>query len=421
MKEDFLHHIWLYKRLDITQLQTTTGENIQIVHFGHYLQTAGPDFFNAQLIIGDQKWAGNIEMHIKSSDWYLHNHQTDSNYDNVILHVVWEHDVDVYRKNKEVIPVLELKNYVSNEQIKQYQKLFRPKSWINCENEMGLVDNFIIQNWQERLFFERLEQKSEVINELLQQTQHDWEQVAYSLLFKNFGLNSNGATFYAVAQQVPFSIVRKERENLLHLEAMFFGASGLLEGNFEDNYPKELQKNWLYLKHKYQFEIRKNDIQFFKLRPDNFPTIRLAQLAALFHKHHNLFQILIATIEMKELRTLFSVSASKYWKNHYQFDKESPNKMKQISATFIDLLLVNTVLPLQFAYANYLGTEKTETLLKLITQLKPENNTIISKFENLGVSVTNAFQTQSLLQLKKNYCDKNRCLQCQIGIHLLKN
>lgn len=421
MKEDFLHHIWLYKRLDITQLQTTTGENIQIVHFGHYLQTAGPDFFNAQLIIGDQKWAGNIEMHIKSSDWYLHNHQTDSNYDNVILHVVWEHDVDVYRKNKEVIPVLELKNYVSNEQIKQYQKLFRPKSWINCENEMGLVDNFIIQNWQERLFFERLEQKSEFINELLQQTQHDWEQVAYSLLFKNFGLNSNGATFYAVAQQVPFSIVRKERENLLHLEAMFFGASGLLEGNFEDNYPKELQKNWLYLKHKYQFEIRKNDIQFFKLRPDNFPTIRLAQLAALFHKHHNLFQILIATIEMKELRTLFSVSASKYWKNHYQFDKESPNKMKQISATFIDLLLVNTVLPLQFAYANYLGTEKTETLLKLITQLKPENNTIISKFENLGVSVTNAFQTQSLLQLKKNYCDKNRCLQCQIGIHLLKN
>jgi hypothetical protein len=421
MKEDFLHHLWLYKRLDITQLQTTTGEHIQILHFGHYLQSAGPDFFNAQLIIGDQKWAGNIEMHLKSSDWYLHNHQTDVNYDNVILHVVWEHDIDVFRKNNEVIPVLELKNYVSNEQIKQYQNLFRPKSWINCENELSSVEDFLIQNWQERLFFERLEQKSQVVKDWLVETQYDWEQVTFGLLFKNFGLNSNGAPFLAIAKELPFSIVRKERENLQYLETLFFGISGLLEGNFEDNYPKELQQNWLYLKQKYQLKSINQDVNFFKLRPDNFPTIRLAQLAALFHKHHSIFQLLIATNSLNDFRDLFKVRASKYWETHYQFDKESPKKRKQLSAEFIDLLLVNTILPLQFSYADYQGTDKSEDSLDLMKQLKAESNTVISKFATIGVSSENAFQTQALLQLKKMYCEMNRCLQCQIGIHLLKN
>jgi hypothetical protein len=421
MKEDFLHHLWLYKRLDINQLQTTSGAHIQILHFGHYLQTAGPDFFNAQLIIGDQKWAGNIEMHLKSSDWYLHNHQTDVNYDNVILHVVWEHDIDVFRKNNEVIPVLELKNYVSNEQIKQYQNFFRPKSWINCENELALVEEFLVQNWQERLFFERLEQKSQVVKDWLLETQNDWEQVTFGLLFKNFGLNSNGAPFFAIAKELPFSIVRKERENLQYLEALFFGISGLLESDFEDKYPKALQQNWRYLKQKYQLKTVGHEVHFFKLRPDNFPTIRLAQLAALFHKHHSIFQLLIATNSLNDFRDLFKVSASKYWETHYQFDKESPKKKKPLSSNFVDLLLVNSVLPLQFAYSNYQGTDKSEDLLELIKQLKAESNTVISKFATIGISSENAFQTQALLQLKKMYCEMNRCLQCQIGIHLLKN
>jgi len=420
MKEDFLHHLWLYKRLDITQLQTTTGEPLQILHFGHYLQSAGPDFFNAQLIIGDQKWAGNIEMHLKSSDWYLHNHQTDVNYDNVILHVVWEHDIDVFRKNNEAIPVLELKNYVSNEQIKQYQNLFRPKSWINCENELASVDDFLIQNWQERLFFERLEQKSQVVTTLLQETKFDWEQVVYGLLLKNFGLNSNGEVFFAITKELPFSIVRKERENLDHLEALFFGISGLLENDFEDNYPKELQQIWLNLKQKYQLKSMKQEVQFFKLRPDNFPTIRLSQLAALFHKHHSVFQLLVTRNSLYDFREFFKISASKYWETHYQFDKESPKKKKSLSNDFVDLLVVNSVLPLQFAYSNYLGTDKTEELLELIKQVKAESNTIISKFESIGLISKNAFQTQALLQLKRNYCERNSCLQCQIGIYLLK-
>lgn len=420
MKEDFLHHLWLYKRLDVTQLQTTTGEPLQILHFGHYLQSAGPDFFNAQLIIGDQKWAGNIEMHLKSSDWYLHNHQTDLNYDNVILHVVWEHDIDVFRKNNEAIPVLELKNYVSNEQIKQYQNLFRPKSWINCENELASVDDFLIRNWQERLFFERLEQKSQVVTTLLQETKFDWEQVVYGLLLKNFGLNSNGEVFFAITKELPFSIVRKERENLVHLEALFFGISGLLANDFEDTYPKELQQIWLNLKQKYQLKSMKQEVQFFKLRPDNFPTIRLSQLAALFHKHHSVFQLLVTRNSLYDFREFFKISASKYWETHYQFDKVSPKKKKSLSNDFVDLLVVNSVLPLQFAYSNYLGADKTEELFELIKQVKAESNTIISKFESIGLISKNAFQTQALLQLKRNYCERNSCLQCQIGIYLLK-
>ncbi len=423
MKEDFLHYIWLYKKLDITNLSTSNGEKIEILNFGQYLQTAGPDFFNAQLIIGNQKWAGNIEIHLKSSDWYLHHHETDSNYNNVILHVVWEHDIDIYRKNNSEIPVLELKKYISLNEVNKYNNLMYSKSWINCENQIATVDEFILSNWKERLFFERLERKSKLILELLDKTNNDWDAVLFCLLAKNFGLNTNGDLFFKMANAVPFSIIRKESLVIENIEALFFGISNLLENsNHNDRYYKELKTNWKYLQHKHNLKkIIFEPLQFFKLRPDNFPTIRLSQLASLYHSNQAVFEQSINSKSKEDLYKIYSVNASEYWNSHYNFGKESTIKKKAIAKKFIDLIIINTIIPLRFAYANHLGKDNTEDLIALMEQIKPETNTIIEKFKQLKLSVYSALDSQSILQLKNEYCAKNKCLKCDIGIHLIKN
>ena len=307
MKEDFLHHLWQFKKFDIANLQTTKGESIQILNSGQYLQLTGPDFFNAQLIIDNQKWAGNVEIHLKSSDWYLHDHEKDSNYDSVILHVVWEHDVPIFRKDNSEIPTLELKEYVSLSDLHKYQSLISQKSWIYCENELQNVDEFVFKNWQERLFFERLERKSQLIFELAEDSNHDWEAVLFCLLAKNFGLNTNGEMFYEIAKSIPFSVVRKESFSLASLEALLLGQANLLSYDFQDSYAKELQKSYDYSVQKYQLNEKVvGSVEFFKHRPDNFPTIRLAQLAMLYHLRQNLFAQIIAAESMCEFCQLLS-------------------------------------------------------------------------------------------------------------------
>jgi hypothetical protein len=295
MKEDFLHYIWQYKKFDFANLKTTSGENLSIFNVGNFTQLAGPDFFNAQIEIDNQKWAGNIEIHIKSSDWYVHNHERDENYDSVILHVVWEHDAAIFRKDNSEIPVLEIKKYVSPILIHQYEKLRTTKSWIYCENEIKTIPDFVFKNWQERLFFERLERKSNPIEILLLENKNDWEATFFCFLAKNFGLNTNGESFFKVAQSIPFSIIRKESFEVENLEAILFGRANLLEHDKEDNYFKDLKQRWEYIQNKYQLEnIFINSVQFFKHRPDNFPTIRLSQLANLYHTHQNLFSKVIS-------------------------------------------------------------------------------------------------------------------------------
>jgi hypothetical protein len=422
MKEDFLHHVWQHKKFAVTQLQTTTGESIQILHSGQYLQLAGPDFFNAQIIIGNQKWAGNIEIHLKSSDWYLHNHEKDANYDSVILHVVWEHDTPIFRRDNLEIPTLELRNYVALTDVHKYQFLITQKSWIYCENDIQKVNDFIFKNWQERLYFERLERKSSEIARLLKESNNDWEAVLFCLLAKNFGLNTNGALFLNMAKSIPFSVIRKESFAIENLEALFFGQANMLQTNFQDSYPNKLQHDYNYLCHKYTISVGVFDkVEFFKHRPDNFPTIRLAQLAALYHKEHNLFSKIVNVSSISEIYTLFQIEVSDYWETHYNFDKKSVAKKKKMSHAFIDLIVINTILPIRFAYEQSLHKEYSQEILELITALPPEKNIIIDKFAAIGILAENAFQSQSLLQLKKEYCDAKKCLQCAIGTFLLKN
>lgn len=422
MKEDFLHYLWKFKKFDALNLKTFNGEEITIINVGQYLKLAGPDFFNAQITIGNQKWAGNVEIHLKSSDWYVHHHERDEAYENVILHVVWEHDTEIFRKNNTEIPVLELKKCVDAETISNYQSLTTPKSWIFCEKQLAAIPQFVLKNWQERLFFERLERKSNPIFELLQQTNHDWEAVLFCLLAKNFGLNTNGEIFLKIAQSIPFSIIRKESFEVENLEALLLGTAGLLDSEKEDNYFKDLKFRYFYLLHKYQLEKTiVEPVQFFKHRPDNFPTIRLSQLANLYHIHQNLFSKISIATSIENIYKTFNVSASNYWQNHYQFDKESPKKKKPLSKSFIDLVIINTIIPLQFAYAKSQGKEISEGLIQLLDEVAPEKNSIMDKFRSFGIKSKSAFDSQSLLQLKNEYCNNSRCLECAVGMELLKN
>lgn len=421
MQEDFLHYIWKHKKFNFNELNSEAGETIEILSFGEHNLNSGPDFFNGKLKIGDQLWAGNVEIHVKSSDWFLHNHEQDKAYDNVILHVVWEHDTDVFRKDNTIIPTLELKRYLSTELLKNYQKLFsKQNAWINCENDFSSINSFTLSNWLERLYFERLERKALTIDTLLQDSKNDWEAVLFKMLAKNFGLKVNGDAFLSLASSLDFSIIRKSQSNQQTLETLLFGQAGLLNADIQNGYFQSLGKDYMFLKQKFQLENNQVlPLQFFRLRPPNFPTIRLSQLASLYHAHQNLFSKVIAIKTLDDFYDLFKVNTSTFWETHYTFQKESKSSVKAISKPFIDLLLINTILPIKFCYAKQKGETIEEIILELISKIKSEKNSIIDAFNELKPVSKSALQSQSLIQLKTEYCDKNKCLKCAIGNTLL--
>ena len=422
MQEDFLHYVWKYALFSKKNLQTILGEQITIVNVGIHNQNSGPDFLNSQIKIDNQLWIGNVEIHIKSSDWYLHHHEIDANYDAVVLHVVWEHDADIFRANNDAISTLILKDLVDNILLKNYKNLFSKQlRWIPCQNQIHTIDSFTFSNWKERLFFERLENKSNVISSLLEKSHNDYEAVLFQLLAKNFGLKVNGEAFLQLAESINFSIIRKERFDAEKLSALLFGQAGFLEEEIQNEYHLSLKKEYAYLKHKYNLHpIANRQFYFFRMRPNNFPTIRIAQLVSLFDKHQNLFSLLMKTQKLSDFYDLFSIEVHDFWKTHYTFETNSKKSAKKLSKSFIDLLLINTIIPLKFQYLKERGEVDEENILNLIQQIKPEKNSIISKFSELKITSKNAFETQSLLELKNNYCKPKRCLECAIGNYLLK-
>lgn len=422
MKENLLHFVWKLKLFSTAQLKSTNGEIIEIISAGTANLNAGPDFLNAKLVINNQLWAGNVEIHLNSSDWYLHNHEIDENYDSVILHVVWEHTVEVFRKTNQPIATLELKNYISKELLDNYQQLFsKNKNWINCEKDIASVDSFILTNWLERLYVERLESKSEQIQNSVTKLNNNWEAALFVLLAKNFGLKINAEAFMNFANSFDFSIVRKVSGNLEQLEALFFGQAGMLSNDYESEYFENLKKEYNFLRVKFQLTpISNGQIHFFRLRPNNFPTIRLSQLAMVYHSHQNLFSKIMETEAIKEFYGLFDLATSTYWETHFTFETSSKKSIKKITKPFIDLLLINTIIPLKFLYLKSLGKNDISSVLTIIANIKPEKNEIISKFNELNIKSKTAFETQALLQLKNEYCNKQLCLNCTVGKELLK-
>ncbi|MGO3183329.1 MAG: DUF2851 family protein [Aequorivita sp.] len=418
MKEDFLHYVWKFQKFDVGEFYTSNNESLHIQNQGSHNLDSGPDFFNSQIELGGQLWAGNVEIHIKSSDWYAHGHETDSAFDNVILHVVWEHDAEIYRKDGTAIPTFIIKKHVPKNTLAQYQNLFsKEKKWINCENDFASVDDFVIQNWLERLYFERLQRKEALLLDELKSSQNHWEALLFRMLCKNFGLKVNGESFFSIAKSVDFSVLIKCGQKQQDLEALLMGQAGLLEEEKEDWYFKSLKTNYEYLKHK--FTLQNEGVitpKFFRLRPPNFPSIRLAQLAMLYSGCDNLFSKVISINNTKGFYDLFNVSASEYWDTHYNFGVSSTSeRKKRLTKNFVDLLIINTILPIKFCYAKQQGRDVSEEILELASEISSEENSIVKKFNSLKKVAKNAYQSQALLELKSEYCNKNKCLQCAIG------
>jgi len=423
MREDFLHYLWKHKKFDFTNAETTRGEKVLLIDSGTHNYNSGPDFFNARLKIGEQLWAGNVELHIKASDWYFHQHEKDRNYDNVILHVVWEDDVEVERHNNTPIPALSLKNLVDRDLISGYQKLFASsQNWINCEKSFENIDDFTLRHWQERLYLERLEEKSILIQGLLEKSGNNWEAVLFQLLAKNFGLNLNGDAFLSMAQSLDFSLIQKASQDELKIEALLFGQCGLLDRQLNIPYFNQLKKEYTYLCHKH--EVTNSGVirpKYFRLRPDNFPNIRLSQLASLYFKHKNLFSELVASKSLEANYKILNVETSLFWTTHFTFPKKHKTRRKPLSNAFKNLVLINTIIPLRFCYSRAIGNDEVEELLFLMEQIPAENNKIVQNFEKLRKnSLKNSLHSQAMVHLKKIYCEANKCLDCAIGVKLLQ-
>lgn len=420
--EDFLHYLWKYKMYDLVRLETVNNKKIQVLQSGTSNKNSGPDFFNGLLMVGNQKWAGNIEIHMKSSDWYVHNHELDASYDSVILHVVWEFDIPVFYPNQTEIPTVELRNFVSPKLIDFYFSLFSSsKKWILCQETIGETSPFILKSWLNRLYFERLEEKSVRVFYLLKASNNDWEAVLFQMLAKSFGMKLNGDVFLDLARSFDFSVFRKCQSKPGLLEILLLGQAGFYDGALEDEVYCSKKEEYTYIKKKYSLVgIDKKQFLFFRMRPNNFPTIKISQLAQLYQSNTQLFSELINIKTIQDYYRLFSVKTSVYWETHFVYGKESKIKRKQISKGFIDLLLLNVIIPLKYSYRKFQNITMFEDLETLVNQIKPENNSVINKYKDLGVRISSAIESQALLQMRTEYCTKKRCLECSIGLQLLR-
>lgn len=421
MTEEFLHYIWQY-RLYVPDLVLQTGEQLDVIHPGMHNSDSGPDFFNARIRIAETIWAGNIEIHIQSSDWKRHNHQQDMSYDNVILHVVWRDDSPVFRTDGTGIPTLELDGLYKESSWKNYLHFMASQRWIPCETMISGVDSFVRNAWIDRVLVERLERKALQVEHILSLTNNDWAQTFYRLLARNMGFKLNNQAFEMLAQSLPFQFLAKHADDLFQVEAMVFGQAGLLGNSFTDEYPMKLKKEYEFLKKKFDLApIDTHLWRFMRLHPGNFPTLRLAQFASIIHHSSAIISGLFNSNDIGTYRKLFGAEASEYWKTHYTFDKPSASRRKTLGQSSIDLLLINLVAPILLAHGRRKSdAEITEKPVDLLMKLKGETNSVISKWEGLGMDVSNAANTQALLELKTNYCDAKKCLRCSIGNDLLK-
>jgi len=422
MRESFLHFLWRTRRFNAQNLLTTQAQPIEIQVIGEQNTHAGPDFFNSRLRIGDTHWAGNVEMHLSSSEWLSHGHSSDPAYDNVVLHVVLEEDQPILRSNGERIPCLELKGRIPAKLLENYERLEQEQAWIPCEHFFQTVPEIVRLNWLDRLLVERLELKTNAIAAALDATNNHWEEAFYRMIARNFGLKVNVEPFDALARSLPLLTLAKHKSSLLQVEALIFGQAGFLDEIQVDDWPKALAREYQHLAHLYNLSpLPVSQWKFLRLRPANFPTVRLAQFAALIHQSVHLFSKILEARNLRELENLFQVQPSPYWKNHFQFHKPSIHREKPLGRDFIHLLVINTIVPFLFHYGKSKDLEEPQKrALALLEELPPESNVILEGWTALRVNARNAFQTQALIHLKTRYCDQKRCLECAIGTSILK-
>ena len=421
MTEDFLQFIWEQRLFDANGLKTTDGENIEVVESGFRNYDSGPDFFNARVKIDGTLWVGNIEIHKNASDWLKHNHHHDNAYDSIILHVVDNFDHEIIRKSGSKIPTLVL-SYPAN-LLENYKKLLSARTWIPCQYRFHSIDPFVLKIGFNRLLIERLQEKTADIIERLKQNQYNWNETFYHYLARNFGFKTNSLPFEMLAKSVNLGILGKHKDNLFQLEAILFGQSGLLNQElFGDEYFTGLREEYNFLGKKYGLKPIEGHLwKFLRLRPVNFPTVRIAQFAALIYKSSALFSKIIETPTINQLIELFDVQASAYWDNHYKFNSLSGNVVKHLGDSARNNLIINTVIPFLFVYGDHNNkTFLKDRALEWIDKMPAENNSVIGKWGSLGVRPQSAFETQALLQLKNRYCAEKRCLKCHVGNKIIR-
>lgn len=421
MTERLLQFIWQMQYFNKTNLQIASGESLVIIHPGQINTNQGPDFQEANIRIDSTIWAGNIELHIKASDWKAHRHSSDKNYNNVILHVVWQNDFKVKDINGTEIPVLVLEDKVSKFLLQRYSELVYAQTIIPCEKSINVVPELIWGSWKARLAVERLDRKTAMIVAHLKQTGNHWEEVFWRVLARNFGITVNSNAFEAIARSIPVTILAKHKNQLHQLESFLLGQAGLLNADFEEEYPKMLRKEYSFYQKKYKFNHIYQPVHFLRMRPGNFPTVRLAQLAMLIHHSSHLFSQIKFTDSLAEIKKWLNVTANDYWHYHYRFDEITTFKKKTLGMQMSNNIIINTIVPMVFAYGFVHNEQQYENkAIRWLEDTSSEKNAITNQWSALGVPNASALDSQALTELMKEYCLHKNCLNCAAGTAILK-
>lgn len=417
MKEEFLHYIWRFRLFDTSNLQTSEGKSIEILSVGSSNTHAGPDFQAVHLRIGNVLWVGNVEVHLHGEDWFNHHHQNDPAYDNVILHVIFKNPVSLLRQDGSIIPTLILEPRIHPHLFSEYKELMESNADLPCGHRIRYVDSFMVDNWLHRLAIDRLEYKYAAVLERLKQNKYDWEETFYQFLARNFGFHVNAVPFEMLAMTLPQRYFQYHKNNILQIEALLFGQSGLLTNELADDYARELYKEYDFLRRKYRLQaVEKHLWKFMRLRPVNFPTIRIAQFAQLILKSRHLFSKILETENHQLLHEYLKVSCSSYWQDHFVFEKKSKPEDKPFGSDARNSILINTFSLFLFAYGKLRSNERLILrAIDLLENTQAEKNSIITVFQQCGIQPHSAFKSQAIIQLQNEYCSKKKCLKCGIG------
>jgi len=421
MDEDYLQFVWKFNLYNHLNLYTHDGEEVVVIQSGFQNFNSGPDFLEAKIKIGKTLWAGNVEIHTKSSDWDKHKHQFDVAYNNVVLHVVYQHDKEIVNQNGNPIPVLVLNGIINRASLVSYEKFISNDNWITCQNKLSEIESIKKQSWLDRVLLERMEKKYlKSVNEL-SRTNGGWEEVFHRYLFRYFGMKVNGEAMYELACRLPLKIIVKESEALISLEALFFGQAGMLKNEMTDSYYNELREKYNFQRKKYSLVPMENaQWRFSKLRPPNFATVRIAQLAALYLTNTKFFGLIRDKVNKGQFESALKSSVSSYWQNHYVFSKTSQNVKSKVGKNLINNILINVVSPLSFTYGKSLSDYSyIDYSIDLLKESKPEDNKIIRKWKDCNATVSSSFDSQALIELYEEYCSQKKCLNCNLGMHLL--
>lgn len=419
MNEKLLQFIWQFRYYNSTGLCTTNGEPVEVIAPGELNSHQGPDFSNARIKIGDTLWAGAVELHLNTSDWNKHAHSEDEQYSKIILHIVWKHDLPNLPGGHRVVS---LENRVSKLMMDQYMQWVVSKRSLPCAGQLKTVGTLVWTSWKDRMMSERLEQKMDRIQFHLAQTNQHWEEVFYRMVCRYFGSGINADSFEQVAVSVPLQLLAKHKNQIHQLEALLLGQAAILHKDLDDDYGQLLYKEYQFLQKKYSLRVINKPPLFLRLRPSNFPSIRLAQLAMLIHTSQALFSKVREATTLKEVHSLFDVTANDYWSYHFKPGVPAEFQPKHLGQQTIDLLIINAIAPVLFAYGKIMGEEWQVTkALQWLQQTPAEKNNITQVYKLAGIGVANAYDSQALIHLKKDYCDPIRCLECAVGNHILKS